>query len=246
MKFEFLGTSDTGGIPLHNCSCVICQEARKKQESNRSTCAYLELEDGSIVLFDAGYDLLSDKFNTKQIRAVFLTHFHADHALGLIRLRKSESTIECFTPEDTQGFGDLFVHKDSIVYTPMEAFETRIMETFSVTAIPLVHSKPTWGYVLRTKDKCLAYLTDCASIPETSLTYLQEACIDYLFLDACYEPNYASTKHLNWKSATAYIEKIGAKEGFLIHASCKTLLPLRLSGQRLKYPYIGKGFTVEV
>ena len=45
MKFEFLGTSDTGGIPLHLCSCSICEEARKKSTFNRSTSAFLELDD---------------------------------------------------------------------------------------------------------------------------------------------------------------------------------------------------------
>ena len=68
----------------------------------------------------------------------------------------------------------------------------------------------------------------------------------YLFLDACYEPNYSNTKHLNWESATEYIDEIGAREGFLVHASCKTLLPLQKSGKVLKYPYIPQGFSIEV
>ncbi|MDD2382632.1 MAG: MBL fold metallo-hydrolase [Sulfurospirillaceae bacterium] len=246
MKFEFLGTSDTGGIPLHHCECAICEEARQKGTSNRSTCAYLELDDGSIILLDAGYDLLSDTFNTRTIRAVFLTHFHADHCLGLIRLRKSESVIECFIPHDTQGFGDLFLHKDSIVYTILEPFQTQYIENISITAVPLHHSKVTNGYVIKTDKATVAYLTDCASIPSESLSYLKESKIDYLFLDACYEPQYANTKHLNWESATDYIDTIGVKEGFLVHASCKTLRPLKKSGKVLKYSYIEQGFKVEV
>ncbi|MDD3344163.1 MAG: MBL fold metallo-hydrolase [Sulfurospirillaceae bacterium] len=246
MKFVFLGTSDTGGIPLHNCTCDVCQEAREHKISNRSTCAYLELEDGSIVLFDAGYDLLCDKFNTHTIRAVFLTHFHADHCLGLIRLRKSESKIECYTPQDTQGFGDLFLHKDSINYSMLQPFETLEIANISVTAVPLMHSKPTVGYLIQTPQKKVAYLTDCACIPEESCVFLKRAKIDHLFLDACYEPNYANTKHLNWESATKYIDDIGADKGYLVHASCKTLVPLKESGKILKYPYISQGFCVEV
>lgn len=246
MKLEFLGTSDTGGIPLHNCECVICQDAHNNCTSNRSTCAYLELDDGSIILFDAGYDHLCDKFNTRKIRAVFLTHFHADHCLGLIRLRKSESVIECFTPNDTQGFGDLYLHKDSIVYTILEPFKTHKIDAISITAVPLAHSKPTQGYVVKTSKATFAYLVDCASIPSASFSYLKNASIDYLFLDACYEPNYSDRKHLNWESATHYIDEIGVKEGYLVHASCKTLVPLQKSGKVLKYPYISQGFSVEV
>ena len=247
MKFEFLGTSDTGGIPLHLCSCSICEEARKKSTFNRSTSAFLELDDKSVILFDAGYDNTCEKFNTTPIRAVFLTHFHADHCLGLIRLRKSVNTITCYTPNDDTGFGDLYLHPDSITYQKLEPFESIVMhENVQVVAIPLEHSKPTYGYVVVTAQKKCAYLTDCASIPEDSLAYLKAQKLDYVFIDAAYTPWYASKKHLNWESAEAYIEAIAPKEGYLIHASCKTLEPLKQSNVSLKYDNIDKGFCVEM
>lgn len=245
MKFEFLGTADTGGIPLHRCSCAVCEEARKKGVNNRSTSAYLELDDGSVILFDAGDDFLSERFNTKRIRAVFLTHFHADHCLGLIRLRKSVETITCYIPNDTQGFGDLFIHKDSIDYKVLEPFESIEIEGIKVVAVPLLHSKLTHGYVIFTPKSVVAYLTDCASIPEVSLEYLKSQTIDHLFLDAAYTPWFESKKHLNWESAAEYIDGISPKKGYLIHASCKTILPLQESGVVLKYPYIEKGFCIE-
>ena len=246
MKFEFLGTADTGGIPLHQCSCAICEEARRAKTINRSTTAFLELDDGSIILFDAGFDTLCDRFNTTQIRAVFLTHFHADHCLGLIRLRKSCTPITCYTPHDENGFGDLFTHKDSIVYETMKAFETKAIDGVKIIAIPLIHSKPTYGYVVVTPKGVIAYLTDCASIEEEALLALKGLSIDYLFIDAAYTPWYESRKHLNWESASAYIQIIGAKNSYLIHGSCKTLLPLKEKGIELAYPYIEQGFCVEL
>ncbi|WP_041959517.1 MBL fold metallo-hydrolase [Sulfurospirillum arsenophilum] len=246
MKFEFLGTADTGGIPLHQCHCAICEEARLNGINNRSTSAYLELDDGSVILFDAGDDLLSEKFNTTRIRAVFLTHFHADHCLGLIRLRKSVDTITCYIPDDIQGFGDLFIHKDSMEYHVLQPFESIEIAGIKIVAVPLLHSKLTHGYVIFTCKGVVAYLTDCASIPLESLAYLQSQTIDHLFIDAAYTPWFESKKHLNWESAGEYIERIKPKNGYLIHASCKTLLPLHEKKIRSKYPYIDKGFSIEV
>ena len=246
MKFEFLGTADTGGIPLHQCHCAICEEARVKGVSNRSTSAYLTLDNGSVILFDAGYDLLCERFNTTKIRAVFLTHFHADHCLGLLRLRKSVDSITCYIPNDEHGFGDLFLHKDSIDYLVLEPFSSIEIEGVKIVAVPLFHSKPTQGYVIFTCKGIVAYLTDCESIPEASLAYLKAQNIDHLFIDAAYTPWFESKKHLNWESAGAYIDAVSPKKGYLIHASCKTLLPLHVKKIRLKYPYIEKGFAIEV
>lgn len=246
VKFEFLGTSDTGGIPLVGCYCAVCAKARDEGTHNRSTCAYLKLDDGSIILFDAGYDHLCEIFNTTTIRAIFLTHFHADHCLGLIRLRKSPTPIVCYIPDDAQGFGDLFAHKDNIQYRVLAPFERVSIEGIEIIPIPLEHSKPTQGYGVFTCKSSLAYLTDCASIPPASFRFLKEKRIEHFFIDACYTPEFSSQKHLNWESASEYIETVEAKNGYLIHASCKTLLPLHVKKIRLKYPYITQGFSVEI
>jgi len=205
------------------CECAVCDDAREKKKSNRSTSAFLELDDGSVILFDAGYDLLSEKFNTTRIRAIFLTHFHADHCLGLIRLRKSPLPITCYIPNDAHGFGDLFMHKDSIEYTVLAPFEKVCIEGVEIVAIPLMHSKPTHGYGIVTCKTRLAYLTDCGGIEAESMQYLKEQAFEHLFIDACYTPEFSSTKHLNWESAGEIIKQSGAKKGYLIHASCKTL-----------------------
>ena len=103
MKITFLGTADSAGIPVHNCLCEVCGSYRKDKKANLSTCAYIEI-DNSIILLDAGHENISNIFDSKKIEAVFLTHFHADHCLGLLRLRHSFDTIKCFHPQDKNGF----------------------------------------------------------------------------------------------------------------------------------------------
>jgi phosphoribosyl 1,2-cyclic phosphate phosphodiesterase len=246
VKFEFLGTSDTGGIPLHLCGCEVCEEARAKGTNNRSTSAYLELEDGSVILFDAGDDRLMERFNTTPIRAVFLTHFHADHCLGLIRLRKSASNITCYIPDDPNGFGDLFTHKDSINYETLQPRQSVEIQGVKISAVALIHSKPTLGYVIQTAKSSVAYLTDCGDIASDMIAFLREQKITHLFIDACYEPKLISKKHCTCESASALIQQIAPQNGYLIHASCKTLMPIRERKLVLEYPYIDQGFNVEV
>ncbi|WP_044416686.1 MBL fold metallo-hydrolase [Halarcobacter anaerophilus] len=40
------------------------------------------------------------KIFDKTIKAVFLTHFHADHTLGLLKLRYGVDKVVCYHPED--------------------------------------------------------------------------------------------------------------------------------------------------
>ena len=168
MEFRFLGSSDSGGIPVHNCGCVACESYRKEGKINLPTCAVLEDEDG-VILFDAGIEDLANQFDKKTIKAVCLTHFHSDHALGLLRLRYSNDTIPCYHPKDEVGFGDLFKHKHSIKYIENTPLQEIVIDNISLIPIPLQHSKNTTGYIIKTPKMTIGYLTDCGGIEEEYL-----------------------------------------------------------------------------
>ena len=144
MKFRFLGTSDSAGMPVHNCKCIACESFRKAGKKNLATCAVLETSDG-VILFDAGAEDISELFDGVKIKAVCLTHFHADHALGLLRLRYSNDKIVCHHPKDELGFSDLFKHKHSIEYKENTPFNPIIIDDIKITPVPLKHSKNTTG-----------------------------------------------------------------------------------------------------
>jgi phosphoribosyl 1,2-cyclic phosphate phosphodiesterase len=242
MQFSFLGSSDSAGIPVHNCPCEVCENHREMKMQNLSTCAYIKIDD-VIILLDAGVEDISTRFDGDKIEAVFLTHFHADHCLGLLKLRHSNDIIKCFHPKDENGFYDLFKHKFSIVYNELKAFETIFIKDISFMTIPLKHSKNTLGYLIEYKNQTIAYLTDCFGISDESFELLKEKKIDYAFIDACYDERKVEGNHLNYLQASEILDKLEVKKGYLMHISHGTQEYILQNNVKLKYPYVECGFS---
>ncbi|ADG92010.1 carbon-phosphorus lyase complex accessory protein [Arcobacter nitrofigilis DSM 7299] len=238
MKLDFLGTADSGGIPVHNCKCLICQEYRENNKINLATSAYLTCKNGEIILLDAGIENISTIFDNKKIKAIFLTHFHADHTLGLLRLRYSAQSIECYHPKDKKGFADLFKHTKAINYIENTPFTPIKINELIFTPIPLKHSKNTTGYLIESENKTIAYLTDCAGISKESMNFLLSKNIDECYIDAGLAPNFNNGNHLNYEEATKLLDRINAKKSHLIHASHNTLTHIKSNNIKLKYNFM--------
>lgn len=237
MTIQFLGTANSAGIPVHNCKCKVCCSYREKKEENLSTSAYISI-DNSIILLDAGIDSISSLFDGKKIEAIFLTHFHADHCLGLLRLRHSNDKMFCYHPKDKIGFSDLFKHNHSICYKQINEKQKITIKDISFTPITLKHSKNTFGYIIEYKNNTIAYLTDCFGISKENKEFLKNKEIDYAFIDACYDERKEMGNHLNYLQASEILDELNVRNGYLMHISHSTQEYIINNKIKLKYKYV--------
>ncbi|STP06571.1 MBL fold metallo-hydrolase [Helicobacter canis] len=143
-------------------------------------------------------------------------------------------------PDDRQGFGDLFKHTKSITYQVLRPFTPIAIDSYTFTPIPLLHSKPTFGYFIQTPSENIAYLTDCAGLPQESLEFLQQKSIDICYIDAgaFVDSNGKkdSSNHLSHYEAAEIIKALAPKQARLIHISHTILESLR--DIPLPFPYV--------
>ncbi len=192
MQLEFLGTGNCAGVPVYGCECNICCEARTNSKLRRlSTCAKVT-SSGQSILVDAGLADLGDRFPRNTIDRIILSHYHIDHVYGLFPLRwgNCESQLPVHGPEDTNGCADLLKHPGILNFQDtLYPFESRTFGDIEVTALPLNHSKLTYGYALSSADgRHLAWLTDTSGLPLHTAEFLIDWIPNVMVLDCTFPP----------------------------------------------------------
>lgn len=220
MLLTLLGTGNAGQVPVYNCDCVACQRARQQPRFRRGPCCAL-LECGETRwLIDAGLTDLTQRFPPGSLSGVLQTHYHADHAQGLLQLRWGKSLkIPILGPEDAEGFADLYRHPGILDFSKtLTAFKPEALAGCTVTPVPLVHSKPTFGYVLEDDGQRIAYLTDTVGLPEDTTIFLQRKPLDWLVLD-CSSPPAASPprNHNDLTRALETVQALQPRQTVLTH-----------------------------
>lgn len=69
-----------------------------------------------------------------------------------------------------------------------QPFETRQVASLRITAVPLNHSRPCFGYVIQSPDKTLAYLTDTVGLPTAPQQFLSQLVLDDCIVDCSFAP----------------------------------------------------------
>jgi len=83
LRFTFLGTGTSGGVPMIACSCQVCNSSDPKDRRFRSSI--LIESDNTTIVIDTTPDFRSQMLaaKVKKLDAVLFTHPHKDHVAGL-------------------------------------------------------------------------------------------------------------------------------------------------------------------
>ncbi|MDF7798769.1 MBL fold metallo-hydrolase [Pontiellaceae bacterium B1224] len=227
MKFTFLGTGTSHGVPMIGCSCEVCKSQDHRNYRRRSSL-YVVTEHQHI-LFDTPPDFRDQalRFGVKRIDAVFLTHAHADHIYGFDDVRRfstmQEEHIPVFgSPRTIKQMRKKFDYVDRVSYgfesVPRVLFTGLVqpvyVENCKVTPLPVSHGTETiYGFLIEGDGKKMAYIPDCNGIPEESFQCLEN--LDAMILDGL-RPQVHPT-HFSISESVEQLDKIGARKSFITH-----------------------------
>lgn len=220
MRLTLLGTADARQVPVYGCQCPACSAALLDPRLRRLPCCALIECDDQRWLIDSGLTDLTERFAPRSLSGILQTHYHADHAQGLLHLRWGQGlVIPVHGPVDPEGLSDLYKHPGILDFSqPFSAFEARQFGALRVTALPLVHSKPTLGYLLEDDSRRIAYLTDTVGLPDATRHYLQRQPLDVLVLDCSMPPQpHAPRNHNDLNLALHTIEELQPGKAVLTH-----------------------------
>ncbi len=160
-------------------------------------CYYLGTETYGIFI-DAGVGIRTIKkickdhtLSLETIKAVFVTHDHADHIKAVGHLAGKHHIPIYTTPEIHFGINRSYCMTEKLSQESkrfVEKEETMQLEDFRITPFEVPHDgTDNVGYCIEIGGLTFSFLTDIGHLTETAKQYIQKA--DYLILEANYDEN---------------------------------------------------------
>lgn len=222
------------GVPTLGCRCQVCTSPDPRNRRTRPSIAILWTEPGAgiarTVLIDTGPDFRAQALreDIAHIDAVFYTHSHADHILGLDDLRPvsffhrpgymplyaDEATARILRRifDYTFSATSTYSTRARVELHPFENTDTARLFGACFQRVPILHGNLQ---VAGFRFGSAAYLTDMSSIPDASLPLLAD--LDVLILDALRPQPHPS--HACLDDALRWVEIVRPRRAFFTHMS---------------------------
>lgn len=220
------------GVPTLGCTCAVCTSTDPHDRRQRPSIALRWKQDGAaerVVVIDTGPDFRQQALQAclSRVDAVFYTHGHADHVLGMDDLRpfsfaafrRSGQPIPLYAnAEATEVLERVFDYtfsRDATYPTRAKVELVPLSDHNVVHGVDFVHVPLLHGNLEISGFRFgnAAYLTDVSAIPESSFELLQG--LDLLVLSALRHAPHPS--HATVEQALSWASRIGARQTWLTH-----------------------------
>ncbi|RYD94021.1 MAG: MBL fold metallo-hydrolase, partial [Sphingobacteriales bacterium] len=225
MKFTFLGTGTSSGVPMIACDCAVCTSADQKDKRLRS--ALLVQSENTTLVVDTGPDFRYQmlRAGVRSLQAVVFTHSHKDHIAGLDDVRAfnffNGVAMDLYATDETQEAlrRDFFYAFSDRKYPGVPNLDLHSIDTqpFVVGDIPL---QPilVWHLhmpVLGFRFGNFTYITDANRIDESEKDKIRGS--EVLVVNALRREKHIS--HYNLDEAIALVQELGIPKAYFTHIS---------------------------
>ena len=229
LRFLFLGTGTSTGVPQIGCTCAVCSSPNPRNKRLRSSVV---LEYGSTrLLIDSSPDLRQQALreHLNHIDAVIYTHSHLDHVAGFDDMRafgwNSEKRLPLYASPETLkvlrrmypwAFSSENTYKGYIRPEGHEIDGPFTIGGICITPFPVEHAAvETNGYVFQCGNVRIGYSSDVKTIPPSSMELLRD--LDILVLDCLRKEEHPT--HMSVDETLSVMKQVHPRHGYLTHMS---------------------------